>query len=213
MRHPFSIPAGVLIFVLGVAGCQPTTQPPTAPSQASNTSTASEPAAAVSEMVRGDEAVQKPQDVKVEVAGREAYDELLEQHRGKVVLVDFWATWCLPCVKQFPHTVELGKKHLDDGLVVISVSFDDVLEPENVGKVLTFLQEKEAVFDNLISEYGIGVESAVQFEVGCEGALPFYKLYDRKGQLRFEFCAWPEDEEGIQPLTEIDAKLQELLAE
>ena len=70
-----------------------------------------------------------------EVAGKLAValrtideDELAEaiaSHRGKVVLVDFWATWCLACTELFPHTVALHHRFADDGLVVLSVSFDD----------------------------------------------------------------------------------------
>src|SRR4051794_24526101 len=53
-----------------------------------------------------------------EVDGRK-FDDILKQHRGRFVLVDFWATWCAPCKQMFPKTVELNEKYKDQGLDVI----------------------------------------------------------------------------------------------
>src|SRR5271154_6312562 len=44
---------------------------------------------------------------------------------GKVVIVDFWATWCEPCKKSFPHLQDLNTKYKSSGLVVVGVSEDD----------------------------------------------------------------------------------------
>ena len=55
----------------------------------------------------------------------------LHQYRGKVVLLDFWATWCLPCRHSIPELVELQDKYRDKGLVVIGISVDDPLQANN----------------------------------------------------------------------------------
>ena len=53
----------------------------------------------------------------------------LQQLRGKVVLLDFWATWCQPCKKSFPFYADLAKRHESDGLVVVAVSIDERKKP------------------------------------------------------------------------------------
>jgi cytochrome c biogenesis protein CcmG/thiol:disulfide interchange protein DsbE len=53
----------------------------------------------------------------------------LSDYRGKVILLDFWATWCGPCREEIPHFVELQNKLGDQGFQVIGVSMDDGPEP------------------------------------------------------------------------------------
>jgi thiol-disulfide isomerase/thioredoxin len=49
----------------------------------------------------------------------------LDHYKGKVVLVDFWATWCGPCRMSIPELVELQKKYHEKGLAVLGISMDD----------------------------------------------------------------------------------------
>jgi peroxiredoxin len=53
----------------------------------------------------------------------------LSSYRGKVVLMDFWATWCDPCREEIPHFIELQEKYGGEGLQIIGVSMDDGPEP------------------------------------------------------------------------------------
>jgi len=53
----------------------------------------------------------------------------LSSYRGKIVLLDFWATWCDSCRDETPHLVELQNKYRDQGLQIIGISMDDGPEP------------------------------------------------------------------------------------
>jgi len=53
----------------------------------------------------------------------------LSKYEGKVVLVDFWATWCTPCREEIPQFVEWQKKYGDQGFQVIGISMDDAQQP------------------------------------------------------------------------------------
>src|SRR5215468_1341780 len=80
------------------------------------------------------------------------FEKALKDQKGKVVLIDCWATWCAPCVKKFPHLVELHKKYADKGLVCVSLSMDKLSNPKAFKKetVVAFLKEKKANFPNFI---------------------------------------------------------------
>jgi thiol-disulfide isomerase/thioredoxin len=141
------------------------------------------------------------ENVKLTQADGKSLDELIASHKGDVVFVDYWATWCLPCVQNFPHTVELAKKYRDKGLATIAVSFD-LLDDEP--KVREFLAKQGADFENLISKHdAIGQKPAEDFDVG---PLPEYRLYDREGK---RVQKWEGQAEEIGKLA---AKIEELLA-
>jgi thiol-disulfide isomerase/thioredoxin len=121
--------------------------------------------------------------VPLRIADRQVYEEVLAKHKGQPILVDFWATWCVPCTEQFPHTVELHAKYAAKGLAVVSVSLDD---PADEAKVKAFLEKQRATFDNLLSKWGGDGPSFENFDIRA-GTIPHYKLYDRDGQLRETF--------------------------
>jgi len=151
----------------------------------------------------------EPAPFELKIADRLAYENLLVDLEGKVVLVDCWATWCLPCVEQLPHSVELFRKHRDAGLAVVTLSLDDPANTDEVRKVL--FRKGTGGLTNLISEYHSGSESVDAFEVPG-GALPHYKLYDRKGELRQTFALDPAAKKQFTT-ADVDRAVEKLLAE
>ena len=129
--------------------------------------------------------------------------QVLEKHRNQVVLVEFWATWCEPCLKLLPHTVALEKRLGDRGLVVITVSLDSTDQESAVRKRLA---DNGAQNEDFLSIYGVGSDAFTAFGIE-DGALPHVRLYDRQGTLRRTFASGGK---AIDP-TAIEKAVQQLL--
>ncbi|MDQ3815257.1 MAG: TlpA family protein disulfide reductase [Armatimonadota bacterium] len=102
--------------------------------------------------------------------------------KGKVVLVNFWATWCPGCVDEFPYLVKLRNRYGQKGLSVLFVSADDLAEQKE--KVEPFLAEHRAQAPTWIIQ-GNQFEFIPAFDPNIKGAfaLPRTYLYNRQGQL------------------------------
>jgi cytochrome c biogenesis protein CcmG, thiol:disulfide interchange protein DsbE len=96
----------------------------------------------------------------------------LSSYRGKVVLLDFWATWCVPCREETPHFVELQKKYGDRGLQIIGISMDDSPDP-----VHPFSQQFHINYPIVMGTAEVG--SAYGGVLG----LPIAFLIDREGHI------------------------------
>jgi thiol-disulfide isomerase/thioredoxin len=150
---------------------------------------------------------------KSEVAVAEVKGDALEKaikgQKDKVVVVDCWATWCVPCVKKFPHLVELHKKYADKGLVCVSVSLDLLGDKEayKKEKVLTFLKGKGAAFPNFIAA---DPDDDKQLEVVLGEdfrLLPYMVIFDKAGRRVWDSSNGPELKDD-----QLDKKIEELLA-
>jgi len=95
----------------------------------------------------------------------------LHELRGKVVLVNFWATWCAPCRKEMPDLDALYKKFKDQGLVILAI--DD----EETTKIAAFLKDKPVTYSVLLDP-GRKVNDIFHID-----GIPKSFVYDRKGNL------------------------------
>ena len=120
-----------------------------------------------------------------EVKSISKVDELkgiMDANKGKVVLLNFWATWCKPCVKEFPELVKLYNDYKDKGFTLVFISAD---VPEEVkSKVVPFLNTQGVDF----TTYNIGFdkpEDLINYiDKDWQGAIPSTYIYDKNGNMK-----------------------------
>ena len=114
--------------------------------------------------------------------------------RGKVVLVDFWATWCQPCKKEMPGYQKLVDRYGSRGFVAIGFKFDTMMDPEEpiqFAKKIGVRYPLAVATDEIKQKFG-----------GIQG-LPTTMLYDRQGILRTKvigFAYTDNIESTLKPL-------------
>lgn len=100
--------------------------------------------------------------------------------KGKVYVVEFWATWCIPCVQNIPKLTALQARHKDDGLIVIGVSSSD---QRGVEDVRPFVQKQGEAM-----AYTVGVDDAYQtgkayLDATNQRGIPSAYVIDKNGRL------------------------------
>ncbi len=116
------------------------------------------------------------------------------QFKGKVVVVDFWATWCGPCVEEIPGYIALQEKYGKDGLVIIGISLDR-RGPESVKK---FVAKQGMNYPVLMGDAAV-VEAFGNFD-----AIPTTFIIDRAGNIR-------ERKTGGMPAAEFEKLVRQYL--
>jgi thiol-disulfide isomerase/thioredoxin len=114
-----------------------------------------------------------------EVDGKELAAAIARE-KGKVVLVNFWATWCVPCREEFPDLVKLEKAYRDRGVRVIGVSTDLA---KDLPKIEKFLAAARPDFPNYRKKSGGDDQDFIEsVDPKWGGELPFTVLYGRDGK-------------------------------
>jgi len=112
-----------------------------------------------------------------------SYQDLVKQianRKGHVVVVNFWATWCMPCRIEFPDFVRFGKEFEGKGVDIVFVSTD--YEPD-MPDVVDFLKENGVPWESYIKT-GVDMDFITSFHSEWSGALPATFVYDKNGSLR-----------------------------
>jgi cytochrome c biogenesis protein CcmG/thiol:disulfide interchange protein DsbE len=134
---------------------------------------------------------QAPRFVRTDLAGRKIE---LKSYRGKVVLLNFWATWCVPCRVELPRFAGWQRQYGSQGLEIIAVSMDDDVTP-----VRATVRKLELNFPALMGDEKIGRQ------YGGVLGLPVTYLIGRDGIIRQRL-------EGETDLGELESTVIKLLA-
>jgi thiol-disulfide isomerase/thioredoxin len=133
----------------------------------------------------------------------EGFRERLEEERGRVVVVNYWATWCEPCREEFPDLIEFQRRYHDRGVAFLSISLDSPKERDN--QVKKFLTEQQPVFPVFIKNGTDDPDTFINaIDSEWTGALPATFVYDRRGRRAHSLF-------GPQTLADIAAHVEPLL--
>ena len=118
--------------------------------------------------------------VTVTPADAPAIKRAIAAQKGHVVLVNFWATWCGPCVAEFPAIVQTSRRYKASGLRVFAVSADQLKDKQ--AKVVPFLTKSGADFPAYLEKSADPEEFINAFDPAWQGDLPRTIIYDRAGR-------------------------------
>ena len=118
--------------------------------------------------------------VTVTPADAPAIKRAIAAQHGHVVLVNFWATWCGPCVAEFPAIVQTSRRYQAAGLRVFAVSADQLKDKDT--KVVPFLLKSKADFPAFLERSADPEEFINAFDPAWQGDLPRTIIYDRQGR-------------------------------
>ncbi len=122
---------------------------------------------------------------RVEVVKYEDLLGVLHQKNDTLNIVNFWATWCMPCVKELPHFVATAASMKDKPVKLILVSLDTRSSLDSA--VLPFLKKKNFVAQHyLLDDNGRMNEWIPKIDAGWDGAIPATALYKNGQKLRFD---------------------------
>ncbi len=119
-----------------------------------------------------------------------------DEWAGKVMVVNFWATWCPPCRREMPAFVELQHRYANEGVVFVGIALDEA------GKAAAFADEVGVDYPILVGDES-AIETAKAFG-NRFGALPYTAVVDRRGNIRYTHRGEVTEEE-------LEAEIRSLL--
>ncbi|MEI6946459.1 TlpA disulfide reductase family protein [Paraflavisolibacter sp. H34] len=127
---------------------------------------------------------------------KKSLEEVISRHKGKYVLVDLWASWCLPCIEAMPALQELKKRYPSEKIAFLGLSVDKYAAPWQ--RRLSDLRADSSTSYLLVNHHN----AALARQIGLT-AIPRYLLYDREGKIIHADAPGPGDPELQQLLDKL----------
>src|SRR6201996_4837413 len=118
--------------------------------------------------------------VKLDTINVSGIKDLLQNKSDKLRLINVWATWCVPCVQEFPDLVTINHMYRDRGFELVTISSD---EPKLKDKALAFLQKKQASGPNYLYTGDSKYKMIDAIDPKWQGALPYTVLVEPGGKI------------------------------
>lgn len=144
----------------------------------------------------------KLNSVKLEKVDSEAVFEIIRGSHSTLKLVNLWATWCRPCIEEFPALLKLKENYADKGLEVIFISMDMV---EEESRVRQFLMDQRVDFVSYLKNEG-DHEFINKMNADWSGALPASFIYDQAGN---QITFWTGDKSYEEFESEIKSLMKQ----
>jgi len=124
----------------------------------------------------------------------DAFRQMVAAHRGKVLLVDFWATWCSPCREEMPKLIALFGAQKRKGFDLVTISCD---EPEQELAAAQFVDQQGAPAPRYVRHAKSDDDFINAIDSKWSGALPALFLFNREGKQIQEFIG-ETDEKSLE---------------
>jgi thiol-disulfide isomerase/thioredoxin len=120
---------------------------------------------------------------------------ILSDYKGKVLVLDFYATWCEPCRQSVPHLIELQRRYENDGLRIVGLN---VGGPEDQEKVSDFARELGIQYTLALPD-----DALISLLLSDSNSIPQTFIFDRNGELKKHFIGYgPATEDEIGRIVE-----------
>ncbi len=119
--------------------------------------------------------------IKVDKIDKLELEKIIKERNGKVLLLNIWATWCIPCREEFPDLVKIASEFAIHEVEVIGISIDYPEETES--KIIPFLKKQKANFKNYVSAFKNDEQLIDFINKDWNGALPASIIYGKDGSM------------------------------
>lgn len=123
---------------------------------------------------------QSGEDIRVEEINKSGLTKLLKERKGRVLFLNMWATWCVPCREEFPSIVKLAEEYKNKPVDFSGISIDFPEETES--KIIPFLKSQKVNFTSFVNGFQHDEDLINMLDAKWSGALPATFIFDKKGK-------------------------------